>query len=333
MYRRIICLVSFALLLSLSGTVQGTDYYVSPSGNDGAAGTSPSTAWQTIDRVNDVDLDAGDSVSFEGGQTFTINEAAGEYLFFDAADAGTAANPVTIGSYGTGRATLSTGSSVGLYAKDCGGMVVQDLIFVGNDTGADGDKGIAFWNSQPGLVDYVRIDNVRVSTYRKGIELGGWTDSGANSGYSDVRITNADIYDCGEMAIFIWGDEDNTSLANQNVYIGDCVIHDNLGVSGMSPHSGNGIIVSNTDGGLVEYCESYNNGQYNDAGGGGPVGIWLYLCNNVVFQYCEAHNNKTNGGDGGGFDIDGGATNCIVQYNYSHDNHGPGYQYAQYRGA
>jgi len=134
MFRRIMCLLSFALLLSFSGVVQGADYYVSPSGNDNNSGTSPSEAWQTIDRVNDVDLDAGDSVLFEGGQTFTVNETAGEYLFFDGADSGTSANPVTIGSYGTGRATLSTGSTVGLYGKDTGGMVVQDLIFTGSDT-------------------------------------------------------------------------------------------------------------------------------------------------------------------------------------------------------
>jgi hypothetical protein len=50
-------------------------------------------------------------------------------------------------------------------------------------------------------------------------------------------------------------------------------------------------------------------------------------------QFCEAHHNKTAGGDGGGFDIDGGSTNCIMQYTYSHDNHGCGYLICQFRRA
>jgi hypothetical protein len=35
----------------------------------------------------------------------------------------------------------------------------------------------------------------------------------------------------------------------------------------------------------------------------------------------------------GGFDLDGGCTNSILQYNYSHDNGGPGYELRQYAGA
>ncbi|MHC4158402.1 MAG: right-handed parallel beta-helix repeat-containing protein, partial [Planctomycetota bacterium] len=77
---RKICLMTFVLLLSISGAVRGTDYYVSPSGNDGAAGTSPSTAWQTISKVNTVDFDPGDGVLFEGGETFSGG------LDFDASD-------------------------------------------------------------------------------------------------------------------------------------------------------------------------------------------------------------------------------------------------------
>ncbi|WP_133273227.1 T9SS type A sorting domain-containing protein [Hymenobacter radiodurans] len=37
--------------------------------------------------------------------------------------------------------------------------------------------------------------------------------------------------------------------------------------------------------------------------------------------------------DGGGFDLDGGCTNSVLQYNYSHDNDGPGYLIAQFPGA
>ncbi len=48
-------------------TYTGTAYYVSNDGNDNAAGTSPETAWATIDRVNTANLAYGDAVFFRRG--------------------------------------------------------------------------------------------------------------------------------------------------------------------------------------------------------------------------------------------------------------------------
>ena len=41
-------------------------------------------------------------------------------------------------------------------------------------------------------------------------------------------------------------------------------------------------------------------------------------------------NRSPHGGDGGGFDIDGGVTNSIVQYNVAHNNSGAGFLLAQF---
>ncbi|MGB3525321.1 MAG: hypothetical protein WBB32_05075, partial [Flavobacteriales bacterium] len=45
---------AFFTFLLFAGSLSSfaTDYYVSPSGNDSNNGTSPATAWQTIDRLN-----------------------------------------------------------------------------------------------------------------------------------------------------------------------------------------------------------------------------------------------------------------------------------------
>ena len=62
-----------------------------------------------------------------------------------------------------------------------------------------------------------------------------------------------------------------------------------------------------------------------------PVGIWAWDSRNIIIQYNESFNNKTGATkDGGGFDLDGGMVNSIMQYNYSHDNDGPGYLLAQF---
>src|SRR5688500_3116605 len=47
-----------------------TTYYLSPGGNDAFAGTSAAAPWRTIAKVNALDLEPGDQVLFQGGQTF-----------------------------------------------------------------------------------------------------------------------------------------------------------------------------------------------------------------------------------------------------------------------
>lgn len=103
------------------------DYYVSPTGNDTNDGTSTAAPWKTVAKVNGRSLAAGDRVFFQGGQTFTD---AGLQLYSD--DTGSAVNPVTVGSYGTGRATLQppvTQNAIDIY--NTAGLYIRDLILVG----------------------------------------------------------------------------------------------------------------------------------------------------------------------------------------------------------
>ena len=89
-----------------SGPTAAT-YYVSNGGSDANSGTSPAAAWQTIAHVNTTTRVPGDTVLFNGGQTFT-----GE---LDSAVAGTSGNVITYGSYGTGTATINaSGNNYGL---------------------------------------------------------------------------------------------------------------------------------------------------------------------------------------------------------------------------
>ena len=60
------------------------------------------------------------------------------------------------------------------------------------------------------------------------------------------------------------------------------------------------------------------------------MGIWTYNSNDVLIQYNESYDNKAGHIDGDGFDLDGGTTNSILQYNYSHDNDGAGILEAQF---
>lgn len=66
MRKRLVSPVFIVLLLSMGAAVQGTGYYVSPSGSDSNPGTSPGQAWKTIAEVNGVSFSAGDRIFFEG---------------------------------------------------------------------------------------------------------------------------------------------------------------------------------------------------------------------------------------------------------------------------
>lgn len=286
------------LLLS-AALLPATVYYVSPTGSDNAAGTTPQTAWRTLAQVQShawsPGFAPGDQILFEGGAVFT-----GTLYIQPDRSGGTADNPITVGSYGSGRATLTSNSGdllmLWIPSGERLGFHIRDLNLVA--TGSAG-HGLLVWNGSSSRVDYLRLTNLYVSGARRdGISIGRSTGAG--------RITN--------------------------VVIRDCVAFSNTGTAGFSGPSGSGIVLGGADGGLIEYCRAYDNGAAN-TNSAGPVGIWTWDSNNVIIQHSISHDNKTNGGDGGGFDIDGGSTNCVIQYCYSYNNYGSGYLLAQYDGA
>jgi hypothetical protein len=324
-------LLLFCSIILLTGcTENGTEYYLDPIGDDSAPGTSPGRAWKSIEKINATDLNPGDRVLFKAGKTFTGS------LKFDLDDSGTPDNPVTIGSYGEGRAVISSGSDYGLYAENTSGFVVQDLVFMGAGAEVDGKfSGIYFYTDLDSIKpEFIRIDNVEVSGYRwEGIAIFGEREG--SSGFRDIRITHAEVHDNGDKGIAAGGPMPEGDWAHKDLYVGHCRVYNNRGIPGKKGHSGNGIVLSSVDGGMIEYCSAYNNGEFSDdPETGGPIGIWFWDTRNGVIQFCESYDNKTgNNADGGGFDLDGGCVNCIMQYNYSHGNHGAGYGIYQYNGA
>ncbi len=309
------------------------DYYISPFGDDSNAGISQKQPWQSIDRVNATQLLPGDSVRFHANQTFKGN--------LTLSDVGTdvAGEVITFGSYGDGRATIDAGIGTGFFAKNCGGVRIVELNFVGAGIEQNTSSGIWFVNTQPKYkkLKYIRIDKVDVSGFKHaGICIDAQPTDRGWSGFSDVKITHANVHDNGDVGISCigtWNPEEE-GYSHTNIYVGNCRVYRNLGIPGKGSHSGNGIVLAQVDEATIEHCEAYQNGELNDYEGGGPVGIWTWDSNRVLIQFNVSHHNRTGSSkDGGGFDLDGGVTNAIVQYNYSHDNDGPGYLLAQFEGA
>lgn len=302
--------------VALGSTAWAATYYVSPSGNDSHSGGSPDAAWKTLQRVNLADFQPGDRLRFEGGKVF-----AGT-LRFDAADRGAPESPITVGTYRLkqgGRAIIDAGDGRGIDVYNVSGLHLADLRIRGSGPLRNRASGIFICTSLAEGAEHIRVENIKVSGFgRHGISLGAWETT---TGYHDVRISRTTSHDNRLSGINTWGPWGPGIYAHTDVSIDQCLAYDMKG--------GSGIVLSSVNGGIVERSVAHSNGEAVS----GAVGIWAWDANNILFQYNESHNNRTIRTDGGGFDFDGGVTNSVMQYNYSHDNAAAGFLLAQYAGS
>ena len=311
------------------GSCSTTTYYVSTSGDDNNSGLAPQDAWKSIEKINSVNLRPGDVVLLEGGKTFNGS------LILDSHDANGGSNVVRISSYGAGRATISSGLSDGFMAYNTAGIVLDNLVFSGTATTTNKNSGINFFNDLPGDVklDFVRIENCEIYGYRdSGIVIGAWN---GNSGFNDVLIENNKVHDILDAGISSYGEfsQSKVGYAHSNITVRSCEVF-NIPGYGKGNNSGNGIVLSDVQHSVIEYCTAYNSGSGNTFSNGGPVGIWYWDADHVTIQHNEVYGMASaSNKDGGGFDLDGGVTNGVMQYNYSHDNEGSGFLVGQFKWA
>jgi hypothetical protein len=319
----------------------GATFYVSPSGNDSNDGTSPATAWQTVDKVNSMSYGSGYSVLFEGGQTFT------GCLSFSGSNVQSSPDaPLTIGAYGTGaftlnsncpgQATVTTGArSAAVIVDGVNGFVLQDCVV--SAAGTETQYGVWLRNNGPSAVDHIVVQRCDISGFYTSVP----NDSSAEiliTGYPGPGLSHVSILDNvlhgangvtspDDNGVTGWGNGKNITSV---VYRGNTIY--NIGghvIPGLGTSGGNGIIANGVDGALIEYNIAHDNGA-NAATCGGPCGLWAYNANNVVIQYNEIYREQPvattfppGACDWAAYDLDGMVTNSVVQYNYSHDNAGP----------
>jgi hypothetical protein len=301
-----------------SGTVlaprHARAWYLDTSGDDANDG-SITHPWKTLQKLNSQPLRPGDSLLFRGGQSFggTLKPENG----------GSSLHPVSVGSYGSKEpATIDGGDSAAMVLYHVGHVHIRYLRLTGN--------GRKTGNTKDGLL-LVESHDIRLDR----IEVSGFQKSGLFI-YSSVNITASHVnaHDNGSAGISVEGGEGKKD--SRNIRILDCRAENNPGdPTNLTNHSGNGIVAGHCTNLLIDRCTATNNGWDMPRIGNGPVGIWCYEADSVIIQHCLSYRNKTSvgGADGGGFDLDGGVTHSIVQYNLSYENQGSGYCIFQYWGA
>lgn len=193
----------FALML-VTGIANATDYFVSATGNDSNNGTSQTTPWKSLSKVQSVcnngTIKAGDNILFKRGEVFTGSVLMASIWGYSA-NSGTAAKPITFGAYGSGAKPVLQ------YPQGGSTQVTQRVVF---------------WFVQ---VDYIVVDNLNftdlVSTTNDKVSV-------ANCGYAiylgipeeaetnHCTIQNIDISLCG-MGVAITGNFNtitNSTLTN-----------------------------------------------------------------------------------------------------------------------
>lgn len=126
--KTLLLILSLALIFFPQKNLFPAIYYVSASGNDANNGTSTSTPWQTITKVNSMmsTFNPGDQILFKRGDTFTGS--------LNITKSGTSGNEIIFGSYSSGNLPVITGKkpiggwtiySGGIYRAPCNDTVSQ----------------------------------------------------------------------------------------------------------------------------------------------------------------------------------------------------------------
>ncbi len=326
--------IIIGLLFLGAGVLDGREYYLSPNGDDAGDG-SRDAPWRTIERLNRAGVRPGDAIYLEGGAHFQGNLRLN-------GDGQVAQEGLLVTSYGEGRAVIHAGDCSGVTVRNMAHVVIRNLEVVGRERMANNGFGVQVVNDLPGAprLPEVRIENVTAHGFKwAGIYVGGVptnlpgfiAPAGCRYGFEKVKIENCVAFDNVYYGIYLsapWSQfAELSDYGNADVAIRDCAAFDNPGDPTFTEnHSGSGIMLDDTDGGLIEYCVAYGNGALNAGQSGGPIGIWTHTSTRVTIQYCESFCNRTGGAaDGGGFDFDGGVSRSVIQYCYSHDNDGAGF--------
>jgi uncharacterized protein YjdB len=294
-------------------TTTGTVYYVdSLVGNDANAGTSPSKAWETLEKLNDTTFQPGDAIQFAAGGTWTG--------MLHPKGSGNDGLPIRIDKYGEGPKPLiaGDGSDAAIYFYNQEYWEVRNLEITNQADTAGQRRGIhVSGNSGDDWADlreyrHFVFENLDIHSV-KGEQGGGWFSGGIivwsptyNFAVSDVVVKNNKIYSLDSVGVYLNGASRLFSSGNK---IQNNMIYD---------ISADGAVLLNTTNGLIENNVVFDT---HKRAGGYHVPLWTWGTENAVIQYNEVFNTYP-GGDAMAYDSDYRSIGTKIQYNYSHNNAG-----------
>ncbi len=176
------------LIISINYPSHARKYYVSNEGNDSDDGRSPSTAWASINKINNASLQPGDSIFFESGGLW--REA------LEIPSSGSESDYIYFGPYGEGPRPRIYGSETSAWSEYAANIWVSDQSFENPASGYPGgvffEAGdtILWGQAQKDLVDDLSAD--RDWTWYDG-NIYIYNSSDPASEYSSVEVGQRDF--------------------------------------------------------------------------------------------------------------------------------------------
>jgi hypothetical protein len=306
----------------------GTTFYVdSVAGNDANNGTSTSTPWRTLARVNSVTFQPGDHILFKAGSIWTGTLAP--------RGSGSAAAPIILSNYGTGNLPViaGAGASDTLYLFNQQYWEISNLEITNTGASVANRRGIHVVGQNAGQLNHIylrslNIHDVNGDTKKNqgasaGIQIEVIDPATVPTWFNDVLVENNTLVNVDRLGIHLWSEFFERPL--NGTYVGgpwtpstNVVFRNNY----LQDIGGDAVVPHMTDGALMEYnvVDGFNAQSLTD-NNIISAGIWVYDGDHALMQYNEAFHGHTDN-DGMAYDLDSGTDSHIYQYNYSHDNDG-----------
>lgn len=308
-----------------------------------SSGTPPVGPCQTISKANSLLYGPNSSIHFNGGDTFT-----GCLLVTAANAAPNALNPITINSYGTGRARVNTncsgGFSAGLTLDAVTGVNVSNIDFVQGGNSPPTMAAILITNTAgTNASGSYTIQNITAtggftsqgggvsSLSGGGIVIRGFT--GGCAPINNVSILNNTIFGAAVTSPDqngIFGSDGCTGPGNLNNWTAQGNLLFNLG--GTNPNTGtnpgNGILFIDGSNTLQQFNLAHDLAWNCTVSPGCGVAFWNDQVDIAQIKFNEGYSVQpgfsTAGTDFDCTDQDQGVTNGLTQYMYCHGNFGYG---------
>jgi len=306
------------MLMLVASHAQARTFYVdAQKGNDANAGTTPSKAWNSLQKVNETIFQPGDKILFRSGTSYNGQ--------LEVKGMGTLDQPIIVDRYGEGELPIIHGHG----EKDYTILVENTSYWELNNlavtnTGAERKPNrtgvlVRAWNC--GESKHIHLKNLVVRNVNGSLvkQQGGgsaifWQNGGDSipSRFNGLLIDGCHLIDCGRNGINSWGNTNREKwYPSLNV-----VIRNNL----LEGIPGDGIVPIGCSGALVERNIMRNCPDilsHEEA----AAGMWPWSSDSTLIQFNEVSNHRAKW-DGQGFDADYNCFGTIIQYNYSHHNNG-----------
>ncbi|UDQ97924.1 right-handed parallel beta-helix repeat-containing protein [Lentisphaerota bacterium WC36G] len=322
-------LILSCLLAFTAFSVNAQDYFVNAtSGNDNNSGTTPAAAWKSLKKVNSVKFTAGDNIMFATNDTFEGQlKPQGK---------GTQKAPITFSSYGVGKKPHLAAN--GNFLQTVYLYNTEYVTVKGFEITNKGAKripktmGVYLHLNKFGSARGIKIlDNDIHDIYGSPVKaIGGgcgifWHTEGTKpmSRFDGLIIENNTLKTVDRDGIRGWGDcYSGAKLKSECDYCHRATRYPSINMvirkNTLEDIGGDGIVIKNADGTIVEYNKikggRLRSPKYS-------AGIWPHASDNTLIQYNEV-SGYVGTKDGQGFDSDWNCVGTIFQYNYSHNNEG-----------